>query len=118
MPLTSELFRGDSRLEKCLVSDPHHVVLGDRGPFVGKIQYAVLVLEGGRIPGGEVQDRRYGPGTAKLVLQYKTRRKIINLSYQRTADNIVGKMTIRRLDDEMVAFETRERLSQSLQPRS
>ena len=110
MGLKSELFRGDPRLEKTLVSDPHHVVLGNRGEFVSKIQYAVLTLQGGRIGAGELDRRLYGPETARAVLEYKTRRKIINTSYQRQADNIVGKMTIQRLDAEMVAFELQERL--------
>ena len=115
MPLRSELFRGDSRLEKCLVSDPSHVTPGTIGPFVGKIQFALLVLEGGSISGSEIQSARYGPNTTALVLAYKTRRKIINFTYQTRPDNIVGKMTIKSLDAEMSAFEMRERLSQSLQ---
>jgi hypothetical protein len=47
MKLKSDLFRGDPRLEKALVSDPHHVTLGTRGEFVSKIQYAVMALAGG-----------------------------------------------------------------------
>lgn len=115
--LKSELFRGDPRLEKTLVSDPHHVVPGDRGAFVSRIQNAVLVLEGGQISAHELQSRLYGPDTARLVLAYKTRRQIINKTYQNTADNIVGKMTIRKLDEEMVAFEAAERLRQALNTR-
>jgi hypothetical protein len=115
--LKSELFRGDSRLAKTLVSDPHHVVPGDRGEFVSLIQNAVLVLEGGEISAHELQSRLYGPDTAKIVLAYKTRRQIINKAYQKTADNIVGKMTIRKLDEEMVAFETAERVRQAFNRR-
>jgi peptidoglycan hydrolase-like protein with peptidoglycan-binding domain len=89
--LASELFRGDPRLEKCLIDDSAHVVRGDQGPFVAKIQYAVLILEGGRIGPGELQTRLYGSETAQAVLAYKTRRGIINPAYQTTADNIVGK---------------------------
>lgn len=107
--LKSDLFRGDPRLEKCLVSDPHHVTLGCRGPFVGKIQYAALVLEGGRICGRELVTETYGPDTAGIVLAYKTRRGIINFNYQTKADNIVGKMTMRSLDTEMFQFEAKER---------
>jgi hypothetical protein len=113
--LISELFRGDPRLAQCLVSDPHHVTPGTTGPFVGKIQFALLVLEGGSISGSEVQSERYGPDTAALVLAYKTKRRIINFAYQTKPDNIVGKMTIRSLDAEMLAFEMRERVSQGLQ---
>lgn len=111
--LKSELFQSDPRLERTLVSDPHHIVLGDVGEFVSKIQYAVLVLEGGRISAGELQSRRYGPDTAKLVLAYKTTRRIINASYQTRPDNIVGKMTIRSLDTEMLAFERLETFRQT-----
>lgn len=108
--LVSELFRGDTRLEMTLRSDSHHVVPGDRGEFVSKIQYAVLVLEGGRINACELQGRLYGPDTAKIVHSYKSRRRIVNPRYQKAADNIVGKMTIRSLDAEMLAFELKERL--------
>ena len=106
--LMSDLFRGDPRLEKCLVSDPAHVLTGDRGEFVAKIQYAVLVLEGGTISAAELREQRYGPDTARCVLAYKTRRAIINRTYQTKPDAIVGKMTVRALDTEMVAFEARE----------
>jgi hypothetical protein len=109
--LISDLFRGDPRLEKTLSSDQDHVVPGATGEFVSKIQYAVLTLQGGRIGAAELQARRYGPETAKAVLAYKTRRKIINTAYQQTPDNIVGKLTIRSLDSEMRAFETKEWLS-------
>lgn len=107
--LLSDLFYGDPRLEKTLVSDSDHVVQGDCGEFVSKIQYAVLTLEGGRIGAGELNGRRYGPQTARAILAYKSRRGIINPAYQSTADDIVGKMTIRSLDLEMLAFEIREK---------
>ena len=68
------------------------------------------MLEGGQISAFELQKKFYGPDTARLVLAYKTRRKIINKSYQTKADNIVGKMTIQKLDEEMVAAESAERL--------
>ena len=108
--LRSELFRSDPRLQRTLVSDPAHVVPGDRGDFVSKIQFAVLTLEGGTIGAAELQGRIYGPDTARAVLAYKTRRKIINRSYQNTADNIVGKMTIQALDEEMLLYEARDQL--------
>jgi hypothetical protein len=106
--LISKLFAGDARLNACLVDNAKHVTLGDRGPHVSKIQSAVLMLEGGKIAGSELEGRLYGPTTAKAVLAYKTRRKIINKSYQQSADDIVGIMTIRALDDEMVLSEMRD----------
>ena len=107
--LISELFKGDHRLEACLVDHGAHVTAGARGDHVAKLQYALLVLEPGKISGKELEQKRYGPDTARLVLAYKARRKIINFSYQSKPDDIIGKMTMRSLDTEMVAFEARER---------
>lgn len=45
----------------------------------------------------------YGPTTAAAVQSYKDKRGIINFSYQKAADNIVGKMTIAALDQELEA---------------
>lgn len=103
--LRSHLFRGDARLAGCLVDNAKHVAPGDQGPHVAKIQCAVLMLEGGTISGAEAAQMRYGPTTAKAVLAYKTRRKIINTSYQRDPDPIVGIMTIRSLDAEIALAE-------------
>ena len=103
--LRSDLFRGDPRLERCLFHDSAHVLKGHRGDFVSKIQYAVLVLAGGTIRGSEVSSMLYGEDTARLVKKYKVNRKIINYTYQQSADDIVGKMTIRALDSEMFAIE-------------
>lgn len=108
--LQSELFRGDPRLERCLISDPAHIVRGDTGEFVSKIQFAVLVIAGGAICGSEIDGQRYGSDTARAVLEYKRKRRIINFSYQTQADDIVGKMTIRALDTEMALIEQLERL--------
>lgn len=107
--LRSKLFAGDARLEACLVDNAKHVTLGDRGTHVSKIQFAVLMLESGvTIPGSELDGKLYGPRTANAILVYKTRRQIINKSYQNAPDNIVGIMTIRALDDEMVLSEIRD----------
>ena len=103
--LRSALFRGDRRLAAALVDHAKHIVPGDRGPHVRKIQCAVLMLQGGSISGAEVSAMRYGPDTAKAVLAYKTRRRIINFSYQTKPDNIVGIMTMRALDNEMALAE-------------
>ncbi|MBL8821841.1 MAG: peptidoglycan-binding protein [Planctomycetia bacterium] len=111
--LLSASLRGDPRLERTLRNDAQHVVPGDRGEFVSLIQNAVLTLEGGNIGPDELRAQLYGTQTAKAVLAYKTRRKIINPAIQTTPDNIVGKLTIRSLDLEMLAFEVQERLSAS-----
>lgn len=101
MSLQSQLFRGDSKLEAAAVSDPAHILPGATGPHVGKIQQALIQLDGAAI----AQDEIYGPATAAAVLAYKKKRNIINRSYQTQADNIVGVMTIAALDKEMFQKE-------------
>jgi hypothetical protein len=101
MALQSQLFRGDPKLEAAAVSDPDHIVPGATGPHVGKIQQALIRLDGATI----AQDSNYGPQTADAVLAYKQKRDIVNRSYETKADNIVGKMTMAALDKEMLALE-------------
>jgi hypothetical protein len=109
MGLQPRLFRGDPKLEACLVNDDAHVKQGAVGGHVLKVQQALLALREGRfIPPSiraEVAMRLYGPATAAVVLVYKTSRRIIGVSYQTKPDNIVGKMTIAALDKEMAAAE-------------
>ena len=107
MPLRSKLFRDDTRLQACLVSDPAHVVPGSAGDFVGKIQRALTLIDGAQIGAGEQSTRRYGTSTAAAVLAYKRKRNIVNRSYQTQADDIVGRMTIESLDKEMAQREQR-----------
>jgi peptidoglycan hydrolase-like protein with peptidoglycan-binding domain len=95
--LQSELFRGDRKLEAAAVFDPSHVVPGETGPHVQKLQLALNRLD----RAGLKLDSIYGPGTAAAVLAYKKRRQIVNRSYQTQADNIVAKMTIASLDREI-----------------
>jgi hypothetical protein len=70
---------------------------------VHKIQVALEDLDGVVIAPAEVASSFYGPSTAAAVLSFKQKRAIINRAYQTAADNIVGKMTIADLDEEMVA---------------
>ena len=105
MPLQSRLFRDDQKLQACLTQDSAHVKQGAIGDHVGKIQTALVQLDGLDIFPSEVETKRYGPSTAAAVLSYKKKRNIINRSYQTQADNIVGKMTIASLDDEMLQRE-------------
>jgi hypothetical protein len=98
-------------LQSCLVNDAAHVTPGSRGPHVAKIQSAVLLLEKLlNIPIPEVRSQQYGPGTAAAVLTYKAKRNIVNRAYQSAPDNIVGKMTIARLDEDLLAVEQRASL--------
>jgi hypothetical protein len=105
MPLASKHFKDNDRLQQCLVSDPHHVVPGERGEHVGLIQQALIKLGEAVISAPEISANFYGSTTTRSVLAYKTKRKIINKKYQQTPDNIVGKMTIERLDSEMGKLE-------------
>ncbi|MDQ2979658.1 MAG: hypothetical protein M3R62_10595, partial [Acidobacteriota bacterium] len=81
--------------------DSAHVTPGASGDHVAKIQAVVMFLDNAVIADAEVQAKRYGPSTAAAVLNFKKKRRIINPAYQTQADNIVGKMTIRALDDEL-----------------
>jgi hypothetical protein len=105
MPLVSNQFKDSNALQQCLVSDPHHVVPGAQGEHVARIQQALIMLGAAVIPAGEISTMRYGPSTARAVLSYKTKRQIINQTYQNTPDDIVGKKTIERLDLEMKKLE-------------
>jgi hypothetical protein len=103
MPLRSRLFAGDRDLEACLVRDSAHLTRGTRGDHVAKIQAVVMFLDQSTIDEAEIKSKTYGSSTAAAVLAYKQKRKIINFTYQKQADDIVGKMTIKALDDELLS---------------
>ena len=105
MALKSELFAGDAKLEAAAISNPAHVVPGAVGPHVRKLQIALRRLDKATIDRGEIAAQRYGPSTAAAVLKYKQSRTIVNRSYQSSADNIVGIMTMARLDSDLAKFE-------------
>ena len=107
MPLVSLLLRDEPRLQACLVADTAHVVPGAAGRHVGLIQKVLLVLEKANISAGELRSGLYGPTTTAAVLAYKRKRDIVNRTYQTTADNIVGKMTIAKMDDELMRLDLR-----------
>jgi hypothetical protein len=98
MALQSQLFRGDPKLEAAAESHAAHIVPGAVGSYVGKIQIALIQLDGAVIAQNELQRCVYGRSTANAVLAYKQKRSIINRSYQTQADNIVGKLTMAALD--------------------
>lgn len=101
MPLRSNLFKDSMRLQKCLVNHAAHVAPGSVGKHVGLIQIAVEDLAGLAIDAAELKAQKYGPSTTAALLQFKRKRKIINFSYETNEDNIVGKMTIAALDNEL-----------------
>jgi|SRR3954453_13165039 peptidoglycan hydrolase-like protein with peptidoglycan-binding domain len=105
MSLRSRLFAGDTKLEAAARSNPAHIVPGDLGPHVGKVQQALRLLDGDAIDPAELSAERYGPSTARAVLSYKTKHNIINRAYQTQPDNIVGIMTMASLDDDMARIE-------------
>jgi hypothetical protein len=98
MPLVSKLFSVDKKLQACLVSDSAHVMPGDRGDHVAKIQSALVRLRVLKAADARLEAGFFGTRTAAAIFSYKQSLKIINRSYQNKADNIVGKMTIASLD--------------------
>lgn len=104
MPLVSKLFTVpfDADLEACLVRDSAHFPPGSRGESVRKIQIALNQLSNGKL--FLVMDGIYGSKTAAAVKAYKTQRRIRGPG-QPTPDDIVGKLTIKSLDDEMDILE-------------
>lgn len=105
MPLQSTTLRGNAALQACLQRDEAHVAPGAKGAHVGLIQKCLLVLEPSTIAADEIRTRTYGPTTTAAVLTYKRARAIINRSYQTQADNIVGRMTVARLDADISKAE-------------
>ena len=103
-------FKGDAKLEACLVSNDAHIVasdppggrgVNDVGNHALKIQQALTTLDRLAISPDEIRKKTYGQSTAAAVLKFKQKRSIINFSYQTQADSIVGKMTIAAMDKEL-----------------
>jgi hypothetical protein len=115
MPLKSETLAGDKRLQDCLVDDRAHLTPGVQGEFVAKVQAALMYLDKLQIDEKDLLAKTYGASTAAAVLAFKKKRKIINRSYESTEDNIVGKMTIKALDDELARAE-KEPVDLSISP--
>ena len=106
MGLKSNLFRGDRALEACLLDHAAQVCEGAVGSHVSRIHTALYVIERLNVSADELRSRRFGKSTAAAVLTFKTRRNIVNTTYQTQPDNIVGRMTIERLDSEMCVKES------------
>ncbi|MFI6959867.1 peptidoglycan-binding protein [Nocardia sp. NPDC050408] len=92
----------DPQLENCLVSGPAHIGEGINalGEHVRRIQSALNELD----DAGLEVDGIYGGDTGDAVENYKNARHILSPG-QTTADRIVGKLTIKFLDDEVFEFE-------------
>jgi len=100
--LEHPLFKDIKRLQDCLHNDKDHVEFGDVGDFVFAIQMALMTLDHAAIDPGELQGKSFKGSTRTAVVNYKNKRKIINFSYEQKVDPIVGKMTIERLDDDLL----------------
>jgi hypothetical protein len=105
MALASRLFAGNKELEAAATSNPAHIQQGARGVHVSKIQGALQALDDAAIDIAEIEGRIYGKSTADAVLAYKRKRDIVNRSYQQSADNVTGIMTVERMDRELKAAE-------------
>ena len=104
MALRSKLFKGSSKLQACLLHDHSHVTPGSKGDHVYRIQTALTWLDY-EVDPNELKTAAYGPATASAVLAYKKQRNIVNRTYQSQADNIVGKMTIAAMDQELYLMD-------------
>ena len=117
MSLISALFSGNARLNACLTQDSAHVTIGSAGDHVTLIQDALRAIDGLDVNATEIQTKTYGPSTAGAVLTYKKKRNIVNRAYQTQPDNIVGKMTIKSLDDDLLKIQGRTKKGElSLEP--
>jgi peptidoglycan hydrolase-like protein with peptidoglycan-binding domain len=100
MALQSRLFRGNPKLEGAAIFNPAHIVQGDRGPHVGKIQNVLIQVDRTAIQ----PDLVFGPATAAAVRAFKQKRQILN--FEGRIDDIVGIKTMAALDREMLAHES------------
>jgi hypothetical protein len=101
------------RLNACLAEDRAHIVPGERGDHVRIIQAAMETIRT-RQPGlnlPKITDAagHYGPTTAAAVLKYKGINGIIRRG--QPLDAIVGRMTLTRIDDELLNTEPPPRIA-------
>jgi hypothetical protein len=109
MRLRSKLFKGNPALEACLIDNTAHIKEGAGGEHVSKIHTSLFALDCLSVSSDDLGTRRYGKSTAAAVLAFKRKRNIINYTYETEVDNIVGKMTIAALDEEMLCKERQPR---------
>jgi hypothetical protein len=110
MKLRSKLFKNDPAIEACLVNNSAHIKEGAVGEHVSKIHTALFAIDGLSVSADELRTQRFGKSTSAAVLAFKTKRRIINYSYERQVDNIVGVMTMGALDEEMLRKQQQPRL--------
>lgn len=109
---TNGPIRRTSRLAECLASDPRHITPGKRDPStpdgmaVTAIQDALRKIRSELMPKlPEIKDAAgdYGRDTVAAVLAYKGEHRIQRQGQR--LDNIVGRMTITQLDDDLLKIE-------------
>ena len=108
--LTSDLLKDNSQLQDCSIKNSAHISQKDNktGAHVTKIQTALIRIDATlKIAQSEIDSATYGDTTAKAVKKYKEDRSIINFGYQNSADDIVGIMTIKRIDAELKDGQTK-----------
>jgi hypothetical protein len=92
------------RLNECLASDPFHITPGQKGDHVRAIQDALEAIRKRYTDLGlpEIDDTPgdYGSGTIAAVLYYKRRFDIRRTG--QPLDDIVGRMTISKIDDDLL----------------
>ena len=110
MALKSSLFLQDPRHSACQTNNAAHYTKGQSGTHIADVQAVLNLLDDLFIAADERSAQFYGPSTAAAVLAFKKKRKIINTSYQKTEDDIVGIMTITALDNELAVFEAQAKL--------
>lgn len=104
--LESDLLSANKRLQECLVKDSSHVRLNDSGEHVLLLQKALNKI--GELPSELPENGTFDATMAGAVARYKKNRGILNYAGQ--IDDIVGKLTITAIDNELVARNRRGRL--------
>lgn len=92
------------RLSACLANDAQHITPGQKGEHVRAIQSALAAIGKLRpelgLPANQDPPGTFGPGTVKLVHQYKMQNHIVRPG--QPLDDIVGRMTITQIDDDLL----------------
>ena len=83
-----------------LCRDPHHVMLNDSGRHVTLIQTALMEIDGAD-RGGRVEEELLRKEHGSRGAELQEAQEHHQLRLPKTADDIVGKMTIKELDKDM-----------------
>ena len=110
-------FQDNPRLVQCAQFDPSHFAEGYgtpadwQGEHVKLAQKALNAWAGRNnvapIPASEAQTGFFGKETTRVVLAFKSKKKPPILNYLGKIDPIIGKLTIRALDEELPAVQVK-----------